>query len=91
MNNTKIKGIGETAGWKRHKILSEAESTLKQLGDNNLSSAVVGRIESKVITHITVLEESVDGLSNSKEMVFVLNPVYHGQGIVTEVVLALLE
>lgn len=87
---TKIEGVGEAAGWKHHETLAEAQSALNTFCSNANTCAIVLKETDQVIGHITAHEDSVDHDPTVKELGFVLHPDYQNQGIMTEVVLAVL-
>lgn len=84
-------GVGESAGWPRHKSLRQSEKTLKDFINNKNQFAIVSRGGNRVIGHIGIHEDSENGRPDTKELGFVLNRDFWNRGIMTEAVLAVLD
>lgn len=86
--------VGPNAGWKPHKCEEESKDIIHIFIKNNDTYAIVLKSEAKVIGgiglhHIT----SEDNLKNlkQKEIGYVLNPKYWGNGYAPEAVKAILD
>lgn len=96
---TSQSGVGEMAGWKHHTSINETFHTLNYYRKNENVSAIVSKAKGAVIGHIAVYQ-SADGsvapktehgdAGNAREIGFALNKEYQGQGIMTEVLNAVL-
>lgn len=87
----KLVGVGEGAGWKHHESLDETTAMLETFIVNKRAYAIVSKKEQKLIGHISVHPDSEGGKDDTKELGFVLHPNYHNQGIMTEVIQAILD
>lgn len=88
---TSVTGVGERAGWKHHDSIEETEFMLAQLLKNENAYAIVIKETQTVVGHITVHDDSEAGRADTKELGFVMNPVYQNKGIMTEAIKAILE
>lgn len=86
--------VGPNAGWPVHKDAEESKSIIKMFIENNESYAIVLKSENKVIggigMHNRTPDESLDKL-NQREIGYVLNPKYWGNGYVPEAVKFLIK
>jgi [ribosomal protein S5]-alanine N-acetyltransferase len=86
--------VGPNAGWPVHKDTEESKSIIKMFIKNNDSYAVVLKSEDKVIggvgLHNRTPDESLKDLKQ-REIGYVLNPKYWGQGFVPEAAQALIK
>lgn len=86
--------VGPNAGWPQHKNEEQSKDVIKMFIRNNDSYAIVLKEENKVIGGIGLHERKPDeSLSNlnQREIGYVLNPEYWGQGIVPEAVNCLIK
>ena len=90
----KDEGVGPNAGWRPHKSLEESKKIIKMFIRNDDSYAIVLKEENKVIggigLHNKVPDERLQELTQ-REIGYVLNPKYWGNGYVPEAVNALLD
>lgn len=84
-------GVGEAAGWPHHKSIKDSKELLNVFINNKNQYAIVYKENNKVIGHIGVYKDSQDGRDDTKELGYVLNKNYWRKGIMTEVILAILE
>lgn len=86
--------VGPDAGWPVHKDAEESKSIIKIFIENNESYAIVLKSENKVIggigMHNRTPDESLEKL-NQREIGYVLNPKYWGNGYVPEAVKLLIK
>lgn len=86
--------VGPSAGWPIHKNEAESKEILKMFIENDDSYAIVLKSENKVIGGIGLHNRKPDeSIVNQKqrEIGYVLNPKYWGQGIAPEAVKSLIE
>ena len=85
--------VGPNAGWRPHKSVEESQKIIEMFIRNNDSYAIVLKEENKVIggigLHNKRTAENVQGL-RQREIGYVLNPKYWGNGYVPEAVESLL-
>lgn len=86
-----VAGVGECAGWKHHETIEETAGMLAQFLKNENAYAIVMKETQTVIGHITVHDDSEAGRADTKELGFVMNPVYQNLGIMTEGIEAILD
>lgn len=96
---TSQQGVGEMAGWKHHTSINETFHTLNYYRKNENVSAIVSKEKGAVIGHIAVYQ-SAEGsdvpkaeygnVGDAREIGFAINKEYQGQGIMTEVLTAVL-
>lgn len=84
-----LEEVGPNAGWKPHKTLSESEDIIKIFIESDDVYAIVLKENNKVIGGLglhdkTPFEELAH--KKQKEVGYVLNPAYWGQGLVPEAV-----
>lgn len=84
-------GVGEAAGWLHHHTIAETRTALAKDIQNCSKYAVVLRKNKKAIGYLAVNEDSEDHRADTKELGCVLNRAYQRQGIMTEVIRAVLE
>ena len=86
--------VGPNAGWPAHKDEEESKSIIKMFIENSDSYAIVLRSENKVIggigMHNRTPDETLKEL-NQREIGYVLNPKYWGNGYVPEAVKILIK
>ncbi|MDR3598351.1 GNAT family N-acetyltransferase [Clostridium sp.] len=86
--------VGPNAGWPQHKNEEQSKEVIKMFIKNNDSYAIVLKEENKVIggigLHDRKPDESLLNL-NQREIGYVLNPKYWGQGIIPEAVKCLIK
>lgn len=86
--------VGPNAGWPVHKSPEESQAIIKMFIENEDTYAIVLKPENKVIggigLHQREPEESLKHL-NQKEIGYVLNPAYWGNGYVPEAVKQLIK
>ena len=81
--------VGPNAGWKPHKSVAESQEVIKMFIDNNDVYAIELKSENKIIGSIGIHERCPDDkLSelNQREIGYVLNPKYWGNGYIPEAV-----
>lgn len=86
--------VGPNAGWKPHKSEDESKEIIKMFINNNDTYAIVLKSENKVIGGIGLHNRKPDEkLYNleQREIGYVLNPTYWGNGYVPEAVNCLLN
>lgn len=83
--------VGHNAGWKQHKSEEESKKIIKMFIDANETYAVVLKEENKVIGSIGIHKREANNNLNEREIGYVLNPKYWGNGYIPEAVQALLE
>lgn len=86
----KVEGVGEAAGWSHHQDIDESKRILKLFMEEKKTFAVVYKDNQKVIGSIGLeevreLDESFD-LLRGREIGYVLNKDYWGQGLMSEAV-----
>lgn len=84
-------GVGEMAGWKHHESIEDSLNILNKFVKDENVFAIVHKDNQKVIGHIAVHKDSENDRDDTKELGFVLNTDYQRQGIMTEVVHAILD
>lgn len=84
-------GVGEAAGWLHHHTIAETRAALAKDIQNCSKYAIVLRKNKKAIGYLAVNEDSEDHRADTKELGCVLNRAYQRQGIMTEVIRAVLE
>lgn len=84
-------GVGEAAGWLHHHTIEETRAALAKDIQNRNKYAIVLRKNKKAIGYLAVNEDSEDHRADTKELGCVLNRAYQRQGIMTEVIRAVLE
>ena len=84
-------GVGEAAGWLHHHTIAETRAALAKDIQNRSKYAIILRKNKKVIGYLAVNEDSEDHRADTKELGCVLNRAYQRQGIMTEVIRAVLE
>lgn len=84
-------GVGEAAGWLHHHTIAETRAALAKDIQNRSKYAITLRKNKKVIGYLAVNEDSEDHRADTKELGCVLNRAYQRQGIMTEVIRAVLE
>lgn len=81
--------VGPSAGWPVHKSIDDSKMILRHFIKNDEVFAIVLKAEDKVIgsigLHRRIPDKELDKL-NQRELGFVLNPKYWGQGIMGEAV-----
>lgn len=89
-NYSKIKGVGENAGWYHHKNITETEIIVKKFIKDKNVLALYSKLDKKVIGSIGLHSVTDDNIlkdfQNKKilEIGFVLSKDYWGQGIMLE-------
>ncbi len=86
--------VGPNAGWQPHKNEEESKDIIKMFIKNNDTYVIVLRSENKVIGSIGLHDRKPDiTLSNlkQKEIGYVLNPNYWGNGFIPEAVNCLIK
>ena len=83
-------GVGEPAGWLRHESLEQSTKKLNDFIKAENQFAIVYKENNKVIGHIGINDDSENNSPDTKELGFVLNKDYWNQGIMTEVLYAVL-
>lgn len=87
-----VDGVGQMAGWQPHKNLEESASILKMFIDGRKTFAVVLKENNKAIGSVGIekLSTEIDGYENmpGREIGYVLNKDYWGQGLMPEAVKA---
>ncbi|MCB2294246.1 GNAT family N-acetyltransferase [Clostridium algoriphilum] len=86
--------VGPNAGWPPHKNEQESKDIIKMFTKNNDTYAIVLKAENKVIGSIGLHDRKPDiTLSNlkQKEIGYVLNPKYWGNGFMPEAVECLIN
>ena len=84
-------GVGEAAGWLHHHTIAETRAALAKDIQNRSKYAIILRKNKKVIGYLAVNEDSEDHRADTKELGCVPNRAYQRQGIMTEVIRAVLE
>jgi ribosomal-protein-alanine N-acetyltransferase len=84
-------GVGELAGWAHHHTVEQSEKVLNNFINNKDQLAIVYKDNNKVIGHIGIHPDSEDGREDTKELGYVLNKNYWNQGLMTEVLNAVLN
>lgn len=79
-------GVGESAGWRHHESIEESRKALEIFVQNPEIFAIELKDSFKVVGHIGVYPDSLNGDPLVKELGFVLNKNFHRQGIMSEVV-----
>ncbi len=79
-------GVGESAGWRHHESIEESRKALEIYIQKPEILAIELKASCKVVGHIGVYPDSLNGDPLVKELGFVLNKNYHRQGIMSEVV-----
>lgn len=86
--------VGPFAGWKPHKSISESEEILKMFQNNGDVYAIEHKESQKVIgsigIHLRKPDTTIEHLEQ-REIGYVLNPEYWGNGYVPEAVFKVLE
>ena len=86
----RVDGVGQMAGWRPHKSLDESATILKMFIDGKKTFAVVLKENNKAIGSIGIekLSTEIDGYENfvGRELGYVLNKDYWGQGLMPEAV-----
>ena len=86
--------VGPNAGWPAHKNLEESQSIIKMFIQSEDTYTIVLKSENKVIgsigLHYRTPDESLKDL-NQREIGYVLNPKYWGNGYVPEAVMCLVK
>jgi len=86
--------VGPNAGWPPHKNEEESKEIIKMFINNGDTYAIVLKSENKVIGGIGLHDRNPDNNLaelNQKEIGYVLNPKYWGQGIIPEAVKFLIK
>jgi len=86
--------VGPNAGWKPHKSEEESKEIIRMFINNNDTYAIVLKSENKVIGSIGLHNRKPDEKLYSllqKEIGYVLNPKYWGNGYIPEAVNCLLD
>ena len=87
-----VDGVGQMAGWQPHKSLEESAAILKMFIEERKTFAVVLKESNKVIGSVGIekLSTEIDGYENmtGREIGYVLNKDYWGQGLMPEAVKA---
>ena len=90
-----VDGVGQMAGWQPHKSLEESASILKMFIDGRKTFAVVLKENNKAIGSVGIekLSTEIDGYENmtGRELGYVLNKDYWGQGLMPEAVKAVIN
>lgn len=81
----------ETVGWRAHKSIEETGKVLEQWAANENIFALVHKADNRVIGFIAVHEDSEEGRPDTRELGFALNTQYRRQGIMSEVIHAVLD
>lgn len=84
-------GVGEAAGWPRHESIEHSAKILDEYIEMRNQFAIIYKENGKVVGHIGVQDDSENGREDTKELGYVLNRDYWNRGIMTEVVLAVLD
>lgn len=86
--------VGPNAGWTPHKNEQESRSIVRMFIENNDTYAIVLKAENKVIgsigIHFRIPDESFKNLKQ-REIGYVLNPKYWGNGYVPEAVKRIIQ
>ena len=86
--------VGPNAGWPAHKNHEESQSIIKMFIQSEDTYAIVLKSENKVIgsigMHKGTPDESLKDL-NQREIGYVLNPKYWGNGYIPEAVMCLIK
>lgn len=86
--------VGPNAGWSPHENIEESRRIVEMFINNADVYAIVLKAENKVIgsigLHDREMDETTAGLKK-REIGYVLNPTYWGQGIMPEAVAAVLK
>lgn len=86
--------VGPNAGWKPHKNEEESKEIIKMFIESNDVYAIVLKSENKVIGSIGLHDKIIDIKQcdlKQREIGYVLNPAYWGNGYVPEAVKRLLD
>lgn len=92
-----VEGVGEQAGWKHHESIEESQQILNNFINEDKTFAIVLKENSKVIGSLGVeeygMEEALTEFIEYKgrEIGYVLSKEYWGNGIMTEVVKAVID
>ena len=90
-----VDGVGQMAGWQPHKSVEESASILKMFIDGKKTFAVVLKENNKAIGSVGIekLSTEIDGYENmtGRELGYVLNKDYWGQGLMPEAVKAVIN
>ena len=90
-----VDGVGQMAGWQPHKSVEESASILKMFIDGKKTFAVVLKETNKAIGSVGIekLSTEIDGYENmtGRELGYVLNKDYWGQGLMPEAVKAVIN
>ena len=90
-----VDGVGQMAGWQPHKSIDESATILKMFIDGKKSFAVVLKENNKAIGSIGIekLSTEISGYENlvGRELGYVLNKDYWGQGLMPEAVKAVIN
>ena len=90
-----VDGVGQMAGWQPHKSVEESASILKMFIDGRKTFAVVLKENNKAIGSVGIekLSTEIDGYENmsGRELGYVLNKDYWGQGLMPEAVKAVIN
>ena len=90
-----IDGVGQMAGWSPHKSVDESTAVLKMFIDGKKTFAVALKENNKVIGSVGIekLSTEIDGCENlvGRELGYVLNKDFWGQGLMPEAVKAVIN
>ena len=90
-----VDGVGQMAGWQPHKSVEESASILKMFIDERKTFAVVYKENNKAIGSVGIekLSTEIYGYENlaGRELGYVLNKDYWGQGLMPEAVKAVIN
>ena len=88
-------GVGQMAGWQPHKSIEDSSAVLKMFIDGKKTFAVVHKENNKAIGSIGIENLSIEiaGYENlvGRELGYVLNKDYWGQGLMPEAVKAVIN
>lgn len=86
--------VGPFAGWKPHKNIQDSKDIIKMFIKEPYNYAIVLKNENKVVGDITLHNRKPEGAPKNlkqREIGYVLNPKYWGNGIMPEAVNCLIE
>jgi len=78
--------VGPFAGWKPHKNLNETKDIVKGFIEKDEVYALELKDNHKVIGSLGIHYTSIGDLDNIYELGYVLHPLYHRQGIMSEAI-----
>lgn len=84
-------GVGEGAGWKAHSSVEDSRKLVNSWLNDEDVNAIVYKPANKVIGHICIDEDSEEGRDDTRELGFVVNRDFWGNGVATQAVKLVLD